>query len=165
MRHMQRAGRIGRHILNVDAVAHAHLRIAISEARLEAVAQPLTPEAVAQPQVDEAWPRHGTFDDIGTGLQSDEQRLGDVARLFARRLRQHHGGVGRNVAVRRIAGRLGRDSGEIERLRQLARRLHGLERGFDLANEMTVGVHGARYCLIEAVCHPARRVRRDATIY
>ena len=153
MRNMQRPGRVGRDVLDIHLLAAAHLRIAVGDPFLQAVAQPLAPEGVADLEVDEAWPRHRAIDHVRIGLEAREQRLGDVARLLARGLGQHHGGVGRDVAMRRIARRLGRDRGEIQRRRQLARRLHGPERAFDLADEMAVGVHGARVLPIRRLCH------------
>ena len=150
MRDVQRPGRIGRDVLDIDLRALAHLRIAIGDARLQALAQPLAPEGVGDLEIDEARPRDGAVDHVGIGLEAHQQRLGDVARLLARGLGQHHGGVGRDVAMRRIARRLGGDGGEIERGRQFAGRLHGPERAFDLADEMAVGVHGRGYCLKRA---------------
>ena len=72
-----------------------------------------------------------------------------------RGLGQHHRGVGGEIAMRRIARRLDGEAGEIELGRQFARSLHGPQRGLDLTDEMTVGIHGAGYCLIRQVCHVA----------
>ena len=155
VRHVQRAGRVGRDVFDVDLLARAHLRIAIGDPLLQALAQPLAPEGVGDLEVDEARTGDGTVDHVGVGFQAGQQRLGDVARLLARGLGQHHGGVGGDVAVRRIARRLGGDGGKIELFRQFAGRLHGAERAFDLADEMAVGVHAAGYCLFREFCHPS----------
>ncbi len=49
------------------------------------------------------------------------QALRELARLHTGGLRQHHGSVGREIAVARIARRLDGDAREVEALRQRAR--------------------------------------------
>ena len=72
------------------------------------------PEIVAQAQVDEAGPRHGHRRDVGALGASGGEQLGQLHGRAPRRFRQYQRGVGRGIAVRRIARRLDGDALEVE---------------------------------------------------
>ena len=63
-------------------------------------------------------PATSADDDAGRAGERLGERRGDVARRHARRAGEHHRGVGRHVAVRRVARRLDGDRAEVEPLRQ-----------------------------------------------
>ena len=117
------------------------MRIAIGDAVLQALRKARAPEAIGDLEIDEAWPRDGAVGHITIGLEPAEQGLGDITWLLARRFGQHHGGIGRDIAVRRVARRLGGDGGKVEVFGQLAGGLHGFQGRDDLADEVTIGVH------------------------
>src|ERR1700681_4298398 len=54
---MQRTGRVGRDVFDIDLTAAAHRRIAIGGGDPEDLGEPRMPERVAESQIDEAGPR------------------------------------------------------------------------------------------------------------
>ena len=60
---------------------------------------------LVEAQVDEAAPRHLGRHDGWDGLQLRQKRLGQSARIGSGALGEDHGRIGRQVAMRRIAGR------------------------------------------------------------
>jgi hypothetical protein len=88
-----------------------------------------------QAQVDKARPGDlGALHQIEL-LQLRHQRRRQSARIGARRLGQHHGGIGRQIAMGHIARRLHRHGGAVEARGQRARRLQSIERGGDMARK------------------------------
>ena len=106
MADMHRPGRIGRDIFDVDRNAAADVAHAVSRAQLHRAAQRRDPGGGLEREIDEA--RAGDVDlvddSIGTKFFGD--RLGKLARFAAGVLGQHHGSVGGDIAMRRIARRL-----------------------------------------------------------
>ena len=83
---------------------------AVVRAGREHGAQRLDPGRRLERQIDEARARHLDLRDQRVGAQLCGDRLGQLARLLAGILRQHHGGVGRHVAVGGLARRLDHDA-------------------------------------------------------
>ena len=100
--------------------AGTHRRAAIGLAVTQHRRQLGLPDAGLQADVEEPRPR----DFGGLHVRQLRQRPGDagrnIARLLPRRLSQHHRGVGREVAMRRIARRLDRHAARVEPGRQFA---------------------------------------------
>ena len=118
---MHRPGRIGGHVFDVDLAARAGVAAAVvaslrDQRSAEARCQICRPQA----QVDEARPGDLGRIDIRVPGERDRDARGEVARLHAQRLRQHHGRVGGQIAVAGVARRL--DQGTIERRPFTARR-------------------------------------------
>ena len=66
-------------------------------------------KASRQAQVDEARPGDLHARDVRIGLEPHRNLQGKLARLSSERLGQHHRRIGRDVAMRGVARRLGRD--------------------------------------------------------
>ena len=107
MAHMHRPGRVGGNIFHVY------------------------PRALRDAQVDEARPGNLRALDIRIAAQVLDDLFGQRARIGARRLGQHHRGVGGNIAVCRIARRLHRDIGARSTGGQSALHLQRGEHGID----------------------------------
>ena len=120
MAHVQRPGRVGRDIFDVDPLALADRRAAVGVAFAEDRAKLVAPGIGRELEVDEARPRHLDRGDRGKRLQLGRDQPGERARVGARRLGQHHRRIGRKVAVRGVARRLDRDRPPLEPGRQRA---------------------------------------------
>ena len=83
-----------------------------------AIAQRIDPGRRLEREIDEARPRDLDLGDQIVGAKLRRKGLGKFARLFAGILGEHHGGVGRHVAMGRIARRLDRDARQIDAGRQ-----------------------------------------------
>ena len=97
-------------------------------------------------------PAMSTFVNHRVGAKFRGQRIGQVARLFAGVLGEHHRGVGRHVAVRGIARRLDHDARKIDALRQhavgdqrLVRREHALEHVGEQILRVVFGGHRRQF--------------------
>ena len=117
---MKRPGGIGGNELDVDRHAAANRRIAVGGAGPQDVGEAPVPQVDVEAQVDESGPRHFGPGDTLQPLQAPGQEPGEVAGLHAGRLGQHHGGVGGDVAVPRLARRLHADPRAVEALREAA---------------------------------------------
>ena len=106
MADMHRPGRIGRDIFDVDRNAATDFAHAVSRARLHRAAQRRDPGGGLEREIDEARAGDVGLGDDSVGAQFLRDCLGKLARFAAGVLGQHHGGVGGNVAMRRIARRL-----------------------------------------------------------
>jgi hypothetical protein len=105
------------------------------------VAEPRLPEAGGKAQIDEARPG-----DLGRrDIRIPRQRLADLrgkrARVLADRLAEHHGGVGGDVAMRRIARRLGNDSAKLKRIARQCFQIKRLDGFLDPIVEIGENVH------------------------
>ena len=120
MAHVQRPGRVGRDIFDVDALVVADrggsVRVAVVEDRPKLVA----PGVGIEPEVDETRPGNLDGRDRRHGFEPGLDRLGKRARVHARRLGQDHRRIGRQVPVRRVARRLDRHVLAVEVARQRA---------------------------------------------
>jgi hypothetical protein len=114
MADMHRPGRIGGDVLDIDRRALPHLAAPVVRAGLEHHAQGAGPSGRLERQIDEARPGHLDLGDQRVGAQLFGNRLGELARLLACILRQHHGGIGGHVAVRGVARRLDDDAGLVD---------------------------------------------------
>jgi hypothetical protein len=110
MADMHRAGRIGGDVLDIDPLAGAERGSAVGLPLRQHLAETALPESRREPQVDEARPGDIDGRHVGMRAQPAGQELGDLARLARRRLGQHEGRVGRDVAVAGIARRLDRET-------------------------------------------------------
>ena len=127
---MHRPGRIGRDVFDVDLFVAAKRRAAVFGARLQHDAQLLAPDMGLQSEIDEAGPRDVDLRDQRLGAQRPGDGVGEFARLLTGVLRQHHGGIGRHVAVARIARRLDHDARKIcVAGKRCRRRAHAREHG------------------------------------
>jgi hypothetical protein len=142
MAHVHRAGRVGRDIFDVDGRAGAHGRAAIIVAGVEDRRQLAAPGVVGQRQVDEA--RAGDRDrgDLVELLQLGADLLGQRARIGAGRLGEHHRGVGRQVAMRRVARRLHRDRPSLQSRGQVAGEDERIQGKVQMRGEACVKCHG-----------------------
>ena len=141
MGNVQRSGRVGRDIFDIDRPAAAGIRGAITAPGGQHVGNARLPETVGDLQIDEAGSgdlHAGHLVHIGKPLG---QALGDCARRQARGLGQHHGGVGRDIAMACLARRLRRHPRCIEPGRQAARCNQRLDLGDDLLADIGEGVH------------------------
>jgi hypothetical protein len=136
MADMQGAGWIGGDIFDIDRLARAHAAAAVVIAVLQHLAQRLGPDTGFKGEVDEAGA--GDFDllDPQIGTQCVGNRLGQITRIFTGILGQHHGGIGRHVAMGRIARRLDQDPRQVGT---------GAERG--RAGRVHTGEHGGKQML------------------
>ena len=121
MPHVHRPGRVGRDIFDVDRLARPHRRAAIVGAVGEDRAEFGLPDARIEADVEEARPGDLGARDVGDADEILRDADRDLAGLHPRRLRQHHRGVGRKVAVGRIARAFDGDMPRIESRRQVAR--------------------------------------------
>ena len=114
MADMHRPGRIGRDVFDIDLLGRAHRALAVGGALAQHRAQRVRPGRRFQGQVDEA----GTGDvdrcNQIVRAQLGRDRLGEIARFCLGLLGQHHRGIGRHVAMRRITRRLDHDPREID---------------------------------------------------
>ena len=128
MADMHRSGRIGRDVFDIDLGAVADRAFAVGRALAQHREQLGRPDLRLQGEIDEA----GTGDLDGgdqiVGAQFFRDLVGELARLRLGVLGQHHRGIGRHVAMARIARRLDHDAGEIDAGGPLAL---GRERGAD----------------------------------
>ena len=138
---VQRSGGVGRDVLDIDRLAGAKPGIAIGGAGPQHLGEPRVPEPRGRSQVDEARPRRLGVGDRFVGADAPRQFLGDVARLALGRVGEHQGGVGRHLAMGRIARRLDRDRVQIGRFRQQAGPHHILYRIFNKISEITEIIH------------------------
>ena len=118
MADMHRPGRIGRDIFDIDRLAAADIARAVLRAQLHRAAQRLDPGGRLEREIDEAWAGDVDLGDESVGAKLFRDRFGKLARFLAGILGQHHGGVGRDVAMRRIARRLDGHARLIDACRQ-----------------------------------------------
>ena len=121
MADVHRPGRVGRDVLDVDALALAEIGAAVGGALLRGSPPPRGARRPARSvMLRKPGPATSTFSMSASRLQLLRQLVGDVARLHLGRLGQHHGGVAGEIAVRGIARRRHLDIGE-DRARPAAR--------------------------------------------
>ncbi len=108
------AGRIGGDILDIDRLATSEVAAAVVRPRRDGGPQLVEPCLACQGQVDEA--RTGDRDVFQQriALECRGNRFRQIPRLLAGLLRQDHGGIGRHVAVGRIARRLDQHARAVE---------------------------------------------------
>ena len=108
MAHMHGAGRVGRDIFDIDDAALAQCGSTIVRPAFGNQGKLCAPSIIGQAQIDKTRPCDINGRHILYRAQFCSQRLGQRARVHARRLRQHHGGIGRQIAMAGIARRLDR---------------------------------------------------------
>ncbi len=114
---------------------------AIGVALLEHHAQHARPEARLQRKIDEAGPGDLGAGDVGVRGEQRDDALGERAWGELRRLRQHHGGIGGEVAVGGVLRRLQRDAVDARVCRHDAVMLELLHRSQDMSVEPSKDVH------------------------
>ncbi len=125
MADMQRSGRIGRNVLDVDRRTRPDIARTVADPEPHRAAQRLDPGSGLERQIDKTRPGHLDLVDEFVGAQSFGNPFGKLARLFAGFLGEHHGGVGRHIAVRGFARRLDGHPRLIDASRQVAGRDQG----------------------------------------
>ena len=125
MAHMHRAGGVGRNEFDVDMAARASGGTAKVLAGGQGGLHDALPDQIGQPQVQEPRASHFGSRNPRVFRKSGGQGIGNHPRRLASGFGQHHRGIGRHVAMRRIARRLDRDVGQVEALRQRALGGHG----------------------------------------
>ena len=120
MADMHRPGRICRDIFDIDQRTAADVALAVVRTELDGAAQRLDPGRGLEREIDEARPGDLDLGDQIVGAKLFRNRFRELARLFAGILGEHHGGIGRHVAMRRIARRLDRHARLIDAGRQHA---------------------------------------------
>ena len=109
MADMHRPGRIGRDIFDVDRAHRRRCRSCRNaDPRSTALRNAVDPGGRLKREIDEAWAGDLDLADQIVGAKLFRNRFREFARLLAGILGQHHGGIGRHVAMRRIARRLDR---------------------------------------------------------
>ena len=127
---VHRAGRIGGDVFDVDLFVRTHCRATVVGAAVENDAQFLAPDVGLERQIDEARTGDVNLGHQRFGAQCLGNGVGQFARLLAGVFRQHHRGVGRHVAVARIARRLDHDARQIGLAGQRrGRRAHARKHG------------------------------------
>jgi hypothetical protein len=114
------------HVFHVHPAAATEIAAAVVGTVGEHGAQRADPGRGLQGEIDEARPRHLGLGHQRLGGELLGERLGERPRLQAGVLGQHHGGVGRHVAVRGLARRLDHDARLVDAGRQHARRRQGV---------------------------------------
>ena len=108
MADMHRAGRVGRHIFQINGYAIADISHAISLARAENSWHQRRPDFCFERYIDKARPGDiGAFNICFGGQPVDNLRR-QIARRHAGLLAQNHRRIGGNIAIRGIARRLDR---------------------------------------------------------
>ena len=120
MTHMHRSGRVGGHVFNIDGAAAAHVAAPIICARSEDCAQCADPSLGLERQIDEARPCDFCLRHQIVAAQLCRDRFRQYARLRPGVFGQHHGRIGRHVAVGALARRLDHDAGLVNPERQCA---------------------------------------------
>ena len=122
MADMHRPGRIGRDVFDVDGLIAADVAFAEIATEPNGRPQRVEPRRRLQREIDEARPRNLDFRHQIIGAELRRIGIGKVARLFPSVLGEHHGDVGRHVAVGRIPRRLDGCPRQIDAGRQIASR-------------------------------------------
>ncbi len=138
---VQRTGRVGRDVLDVDPPTGAGGRIAVARAGDEDVDKLLQPDRLRDPQVDEARACNLGRLDLGQCRQRLGQRAGNGPRIAADRLGQQHGGVGGDVAVARIARWFDRHPVEWQAVGPAFAPREFLQRDLNLLSELIEYIH------------------------
>gem|GEM_PF-7093136 len=139
--HMHRACRIGRHIFDVDLLARSNARTAkIKTLRNHAGQEPL-PVADRYANVDETGTGNIDAIDIGILFKGRNDQLGQRARIGAEWLCQHHGRVGRDIAMAWIAWRFHGDTAKIDSIAMGFDEIDRLESFFDSCVKIGKKVH------------------------
>ena len=140
MAHMHRTGGVGADELDVDLGIRPKVGPPEFGAGLQGRPDHALPDHRRQAQVQETGARDLGRADAGVG-QARGQAVGDLARLHAGGLGQHHRGIGGHVAMRRVAGRFDRDIGGIQACGQLSCGGHLVQRLDDDAAQIGEKVH------------------------
>ncbi|MNX85499.1 hypothetical protein D3C86_1173350 [compost metagenome] len=141
MADMHRAGRIGGDIFDVDLLACTDGGAAEIDALTDHIGQKTLPVTDRNLEIDEARTRDIDAVDIAIRLKCGHDEFGKRARIGAERLRQHHGGIGCDIAVAQITRGFDRNSTEIDLFAVLFHEIEGLERVFDPGIEISKNVH------------------------
>ncbi len=127
MTHVHRTRRVRRDIFDVDSLVAADPRQAIRLAFRQDGAKLAAPHVGRQSDVDEARPGDLDRGDVRQGLDLWGDRPGQRTWVGRGGFREDHRGIGREVAVRRVAGRLDRHGAAVQLHRQDALSLELIE--------------------------------------
>ena len=137
------AGRVRRHIFDIDAPRGAHRRAAIVARLGMDQRQFVAPAIVRDAQVDEARPGNARFGHFADRRQFGDEQFGKGARARPCGLGEHHCGVGRNIAMRRVARRFDADRAAIEPGGQRLARDKRIQSGIDMGGKTAEQGHGS----------------------
>lgn len=101
---MHGAGRIGRDIFDIDLLALAERRAAVIGAGADHRGEQPLPVADGETDVDEAGTRDRDIGDVSIFLELGDDDVGQRARVGSEHFCQHHCGIGRHIAMRRLLG-------------------------------------------------------------
>ena len=141
---MEQAGRVRAGEFDVDGFAPADIRIAIGLAGRENIGHAALPETVGDPDVDEAGSGDLDRSHAVQPAQAFGYLPGQVARLRAGGFGEDEGGVGRHVAVFRVARRLAGHAVEIRVGGQVPGPGQRGQHPRDLVAKMAENVHAKR---------------------
>ena len=141
MADMHRAGRVGRDIFDVDLLARTDGGAAEIDTLVDHICQQTLPVTNRHLEIDKAGTRDIDAIDIAIRLKRRHDEFGQGARIGAERFRQHHGGIGCDIAVAEITRGFDGNSTEIDLFAVLFHEVEGLERVFDPGIEIGKNVH------------------------
>ena len=110
---MHRPGRIGGNVFDIDLLARVHRASPIGRALAQHCTQRFRPGRCLQGEIDEAGTGNIDGGDQIVRAQPGCDLFGEVAGFCLGLPGQHHRGVGRHIAVRRIARRLDHDARQV----------------------------------------------------
>ncbi len=140
---MQRARRVGGDVLDIDLDARAEAGMSERLAGVERLRHDVGPDRRGEAEVQETGSGHARGLDPRVGGDAFGQLLRDLARRTVGAAGKDHRGIGRHVAVARVARRLDRHWAVVQAGGQIAVGHHGVERlehGFADVGE---NVHGS----------------------
>ncbi len=150
---VERAGGIGGDVLDVDPPLLPDRGIPIGLAGAQDLLEAGVPEAVDEAQIEKSGARHFGGGDVTLPAQALRQARCQFAGILAGGFRQHHGGVGGEIAVGGIARRLDGDAREIETGGKLAGGDQRRHLGNDALAEMREQIHhGLAYLSKRRAC-------------
>ena len=141
MPNMHRAGWIGRDVFEIDLLTFARTASCELISLLQNAVHQGVPDLRLEGDVEESRTRDVDFRDIRQSFEFGFQRLRDIARFHLRGLREHQRGIGRNIAMRRIARRFGFNGGDREIGRQLAFSFESFKRTSNSCLDVCKNVH------------------------
>ena len=143
---MHRPGRIGRYELYIHRRAAAHRAVAVGCAGEQDFPQAVTPEGIGDFQIDEPGPGDLGAKHRWNRLQSFGKQCCQIAWLHTRRLGQHHGGIGCDVAMGRIARRFDGQACGIKPRRQSAANRKLINDGNHVLAKVLKKIHDVLAC-------------------
>ena len=156
--HMHGAGGVGGDIFDIDRNALTRVGPAIVAAFCMDRRQFGAPGGIGQRQVDEAGASNGGAFHLVQLFKARDDLFGQRARVGACGLGEDHGGVGGEVAMARVAGRLDRHRLAVEASGQGAIRLQRVQHGVQMGGETNVERQGTDFPMRPVRPEPVERL-------